>query len=126
MPYISKELSKPMVHINKELHWVFQNWDDIMAFMMCGTDLNREVYTSGDLLYAVQHGIGIYAQTLQNKGKSSGRAPRTSTKTTFTIESVTEQGTWPEQQDAVKDLGDKNIRENNLYSTTTQLRHKLS
>ena len=47
--YISKALRKPTVPINKKPHWVLQNWDDIMAFMIGGTHLDREVHTVGDL-----------------------------------------------------------------------------
>ena len=50
-------------------------------------------------------------QTPRNKGKSSGRAPQTSTKTTFTTELASEQGTSSQQQEGDKDLGDKNTRE---------------
>ena len=91
--YISKALKKPMVPINKEPYWVLQNWDDIMAFMMCGTHLDRKVHSAGHLSDLVQQGIGSYPQTSRNKSKGSGRVPKTSTKTTFTSESATEQGT---------------------------------
>ena len=84
MAYISKALRKPMVPINKEQHRVLQNWDDIMAFMMCGMHLNSEVHAAGDLSDSVQQGMGSYLQTPLNKGKGSGRALKTSTKTTFT------------------------------------------
>ena len=47
--YISKVLRQPTVPISKEPHWVLQNWDDIMAFMMCRKSLDREVHTAGDL-----------------------------------------------------------------------------
>ena len=91
--YISKVLRKRIILINKELHCIFQNWDYIIAFMMCGMNLYREVHTAGDLLDLVQQGIGSYSQTPPNKGKGSSRAPKTSTKTTVTTESATEQGT---------------------------------
>ena len=65
-----------------------------MGFMMYRTHLDREVHTAGDILDPVQQGIGSFPQTPRNKGKGSGRAPKTSTKTTFTSESATEQGTW--------------------------------
>ena len=58
--YISKALRKPMLPIYKEAHWVLQNWDNIMAFMMCGTHLDREVHAAGDLSDPVQQGIGSY------------------------------------------------------------------
>ena len=45
---ISKALKKPMVPINTEQYWVLQNGDDIIAFMMCRTHLDREVHTAGD------------------------------------------------------------------------------
>ena len=91
--YINKGLKKQLVTIHKELHWVLQNWNDIMAFMMCGTHLDREVYTAGDLWDPVPNRIGRYSQPPQNKVKSSSRAAETSTKTTFTTESATEQVT---------------------------------
>ena len=47
--YMSKALKKPMVPINKEPHWVLQNWDDIMTVIMCGTHWDRKVHTAGDL-----------------------------------------------------------------------------
>ena len=56
--YINKELRKPTIPINQEPHWVLQNWDDIMGFMMCGTHLDREVHPAGDVLNLVQQGIG--------------------------------------------------------------------
>ena len=56
--YISKALMKPTDPIDKEPHWVLQNWDDIMAFMMCRRYLDREVHTGGDLWDPVQQGIG--------------------------------------------------------------------
>ena len=59
---------------------------------MCRTHLDREVHSVGDLSDLVQDGIGSYAQTPRNKGKGSGRAPKTSIKTTFTTEPATEQG----------------------------------
>ena len=90
--YMSKVLRKPMVLINKEPHWALQNWNDIMASMRCGTYLDREVHTAGDLSDGVQQGIGSYPQTMRNKGNVSNRAPKRSTKTTFAIEFVTEQG----------------------------------
>ena len=52
--YISKALRKPTAPINKKPHWVLQNWDDIMAFMMCEMHLYREVHTAGDLSDLVQ------------------------------------------------------------------------
>ena len=65
--------------------------------MMCGTHLDQEVHTAGDLSDQVQQGIGSYPQTTRNEGKRSGRAPKTSTKTTFTTESVTKQVTLAQQ-----------------------------
>ena len=108
--YIIKALRKPMVLINKELHWVLQNWKDIIAFMMSGTHLDREVHTAEDLWDPVQQGIGSYLQTLRNKAKGSGRAPKTSTKTTVTYKSATEKGTCLQQQEGHKDSGDKDTR----------------
>ena len=58
--YISKALRKPTVAINKEPHWVLQNWNNIIACMMCGTHLDREVHAAGDLSDPVQQGIGSY------------------------------------------------------------------
>ena len=63
-----------------------------MIFIICGTHLDREVHTTGDVLDPVQQGIGSNQQTPRNNSKGSGRAPKTSTKSTFTIESATEQG----------------------------------
>jgi hypothetical protein len=105
--YISKSLKKPQVPINKEPHWVLQNWDDIMAFMMCGTHLDREVHTVGDLTDPVQEGIGSYPQTPKGKGKGSGRTPKTPIKNISTTESATGQGTSSKQQEGDKDSGDK-------------------
>ena len=51
---ISKALKKPTVPINKQPYWVLQNWDDIMAFMMCGTHLDKEVHTTGDLSHPIK------------------------------------------------------------------------
>ena len=79
--------------------------------MMCGTHLDREVHTAGDLSNPVQQGIGSYPQTPRNKGKGSGRAPKTSTKSIFTTESATEQGILSPQQEGDKDSGDKDTRE---------------
>ena len=109
--YISKVLEKSTVPINKEPHWVLQNWDHIIAFMMCQTHLDREVHTAGDLSDLVQQGIGSCPQTPRNKSKGSGRASKTLTKTTFTIESTTEQGTSLQQPEGDKDSGNKNTRE---------------
>ena len=82
-----------------------------MAFMMCGTHLDREVHTAGDRSDLVQQGIGSYPQTLRNTGKGSGRAPKTSTKATFTTKSATEKETSSQQQEGDKDLGDKDTSE---------------
>ena len=69
--YMSKALRKPMLSIKNESDWVLQNWNNIMAFMMCGTHLDREVHTAGDSLDPVPQGIGSYPQTPGNKGKGS-------------------------------------------------------
>ena len=95
--YISKALKKPSVPINIEPHWVLQNWDDLLAFMRCGTHLDREVHTAGDVSDPVQQGIGSYLQTPRNQGKGSGKVPKTSTKRIFTSESVTKPGTLSQQ-----------------------------
>ena len=97
MACISKALKKPMLPINKEPHLVLQKLDDVIAFMMCQMHLGREVYTAGDLLDPVQQGISSSLQTPQNNAQSSGRAPKTSTKTIFTTESATKQGTLLQQ-----------------------------
>ena len=109
--HISKKLRKPTVPINKELHWVLQNWYNIMEFTMCGTHLDKEVHTAWDRLDPVQQRIGSYPQTSRNKGKCSGRALKTLTKTIFTTESANEQWTSLQQQEGDKNLGDKNTRE---------------
>ena len=62
--YISIAGKKPMVTINKEPQLVLQNWGDILAFMMHGTHLDREVHAAGDLSDLVQQGIGSYWQAL--------------------------------------------------------------
>ena len=77
---------------------------------MCAMHLDREVHTAGDLSDPVQQGIDSYLQTPQNVGKGRGRAPKTSTKTIFTTESATEQGTSLQDQEGDKDLDDKNTR----------------
>ena len=82
-----------------------------MEFMMCGIDLDRQAHTAGDLSDPVQQGIGSYQQTPRNQVKGSSRAPKTSTKTTFTTESATEKRTLLQQQEGDKDSGDKDIRE---------------
>ena len=74
---------KPSVPVNKEPHWVLQNWDDIMACMICRTYLEREVHSAGDLLDLVQKGIGSYLQTLRNKGKGSGEEAKTCNGMTY-------------------------------------------
>ena len=88
--YINKAIRKPTVPIRKELNWVLQNWYDIMAFMMCGRQLGREVHTAGDSSDLVQQGISSYQQPPRNIGKGSDRVPKTSTNTTFTTKSATE------------------------------------
>ena len=108
---MSKVQKKSSVPINKELHWVLQNWDDIMACMMSGTHLDREVYTAGHLSGPVQKGISGYLHIPRNIGNGSGRAPKTSTKTTFTTQSATEEGILSQQQEEDKDLGEKDTRE---------------
>ena len=82
-----------------------------MAFIMCRRHLDKEVHTAGDLSDVVQQGIGYYPQTIRNKGKGSSRARKTSTKTTFTTELATEQGTLSQQQGGDKDSGDKDTTE---------------
>ena len=82
-----------------------------MAFMMCGMHLDSEVHTAGDLSDPVQQGIGSYPQTLRNKGKDSGRALKTSTKTIFITKSATKKVTLLQQQERDKDLGNKDTRE---------------
>ena len=82
-----------------------------MAFMMYGTHLYREVHTTRDLSNLIQQGMGSYLQIPPNEGKSSSRAAKTSTKTTFTLESKSEQGTSSEQQEVDEDLCEKDTRE---------------
>ena len=76
---INRALKKTTVPINKEPYWVLKNWHHIMAFMICGTHLEKEVHTAGDLSDLVLWGIGSYLQSPRNKGKGSGRALKTST-----------------------------------------------
>ena len=59
----------------------------------------------------VQQGISNYLQTPRNKGKGSGRGPKTSTKITFITESASEQRTLSQQQEGDKDSDDKNTSE---------------
>ena len=106
-----KALRKQTVTINKELYWILQNWDNIMALVMCGTYMNREVHTAGDFTHPVEQEIGSYPQTPRSQGKRSGRAPETSTKTTFPTGSATEQGTSSQQHEGDKYSGNKNTRE---------------
>ena len=47
--YISTAVKKPTLPINNEVHSVLQNWDNIIAFMMCRMHLYREVHAAGDL-----------------------------------------------------------------------------
>ena len=75
--YIRKALKKPTVLINREPYWVLQNWHDIMTFMMCGQNLDKEVHTTEDLSDLVQQRIGSNWQTARNKRKGSGRAHKT-------------------------------------------------
>ena len=67
--------------------------------MMYGTYLDREVHTTEDLLDVVQKGIGSNARTTQttSKDKGNGRASKTTTKTTFSIEPATKQETLLQQ-----------------------------
>ena len=78
---------------------------------MCVRHLDRQVHTAGDLWDPVQQGIRSYLQTPQNKDKGSDRAPKTSTKTTFSTESTTEKGTLSQEQEDDPDLGDKDTIE---------------
>ena len=91
--YIRKGLRKPTVPINKAPHWVHQNWDHIMVFIICGTHWDKEAHTAGELMYLVQQGIGSYPQNLRNKGKGSGRIRKTLTNRNLTTESAIKQGT---------------------------------
>ena len=86
---MSKVLKKTTVAIKKEPHLVLYNWDYVMALIICGTHLDREVHAAEDLLDPVQKEFGGYEQPLRNKGKGSGRALGTPTKTTSTTESAT-------------------------------------
>ena len=78
--------------------------------MRCGTHLDQEVNTAEDLSDPVQERIGSYPQTPRNKCKSSGRVPKTSTKTIFTTESATEKQTSSQQHDGDKDASNKDTR----------------
>ena len=111
--YISKGLKKLTFPIYKKPHWVLQNWDNMMAFMMCGMHLDREIHTAGELWDVVHQRIGSYPQTPQNKAKGSGRASKFSTKITFTAESAIEQGTSSLQQQGDQNSSDQDIREDN-------------
>src|SRR5437879_6514365 len=42
---LSKELNKPYILPRIEPHWVVKEWDEIMPFMLCGTHLERKIYT---------------------------------------------------------------------------------
>ena len=70
----------------------------------------RSTYCSR-FLDLVEQGIGSYLHMPQNKYQGSGKSPETSTKTTFTSEAATEQGTLSQQQEVDKNSGDKNTRE---------------
>ena len=48
--YISKVLKNPTVPINKEPHWVLQDLDDIMAFIMCVMYLDGSLSTALDII----------------------------------------------------------------------------
>ena len=80
---------------------------------MCTMYLDSKVHAIVDLLDLVQQGINSYPQTPQTKGKGKGssRAPKTSTKTTFTNQSATKQGTSLQQQEVDKDSSVKDKRE---------------
>ena len=109
--YIRKALRKPTIHINKAPYCVLHHWDDIMAFMMHGTHLDKEVHTAEDLSNLVQQGFGNYSQTSRNKGNGSDRAPTTSTKITFNTESATKQVSSSQQHEGDRDTHHKNTRE---------------
>ena len=59
----------------------------------------------------MQQGIGSYLQTPQNKNKGSGRAPKTSTKTTFTTELAEKKGTLLQQLEGDRNSGYEDTRE---------------
>ena len=82
-----------------------------MAFMICGRHLDREVHAAEDLSHPFQQGIGSYPQTPPNKGNGSSRAYKASTKTIFTTELATEEGTSSKKQKGNMDLSDRNIKE---------------
>ena len=82
-----------------------------MLFIMCRMHLYSKAHTAGDLLDPVQHGMGSYPLSPRNKGKGSSRALKTSTKTTFTTQSVTEQETSLQQPGGDKDSGNKDTRD---------------
>ena len=42
---LSKELKKPYIAPTMEPHWVLKEWDKLMAFMLCGTHLERKAHT---------------------------------------------------------------------------------
>ena len=112
---ISEAVKKPTVSINKEPRCVVQNWDKIMAFITCETNVYRELHTAGDLSDPVQQGNYSYQQTPRNKGKGSSSAPKTSTKKTLAHLSATEQGTLLQQNEGDKDSGHNDTGEDRNY-----------
>ena len=97
---LSKTLKKPLGLICKKAQQVLQKWDDRMTLMTWRIHLYGKVHTTEDLSDLIPKGIGSYPQTSQAKGKGngSGRAPKTSTKPTFTTKSTTEQEIQSQQQ----------------------------
>ena len=78
---------------------------------MCGTHLDRRVYTAKDLWDPVYQGIGSYLQSLTNKGKVSGREFKTSINPTFSNESATEPETSSQEQQRDRCLRKRDTRE---------------
>jgi len=42
---LSKQRKKPYIAPTMGPHWVLKEWDELMAFMLCGTHLERKAHT---------------------------------------------------------------------------------
>jgi len=88
-----KELKKPIVPLGKEPHWVIKEWDEIMAFALCGRHLQLVTHTVEDCDKPVDTMPGSFQRTPKPKSKGKGTIP-----TTPDIEPSSSQHTGSQQQ----------------------------
>jgi len=88
-----KELKKPVVPLGKEPHWVIKEWDEIMAFALCGRHLQLRTHTVEDCDKPVDTMPGSFQGTPEPKSKGEGTIP-----TTADIEPSSSQHTGSQQQ----------------------------